>query len=612
MVGSHWYPGGWPVTRSNTENRSDAWLQWQASLLAQHLAGPALDVVRERSRLKGTAHLAFGAAAVVPALLLIGLGLTLSWMLGAVLAAGACAMLALFGLSTVQRADALRCDNDVGFLDRLHLPVHVAPVGQHQVAIDGSGLLARPRLVSPPQVPNETGLASVLADFLDAANTLPPLLVQDEILDVPMDPKVADGPSATLLGLEARLADLAGQLDMGFAALQVPTYNLPMIAEADEAFALVNEHAHASPMPGEWVAGLHEPQRILTELRATAAAVNAVEGRTGAATLVGSARTGLSTVADRFDVARTDSFQGSVFGPLDLLEASGSLAAFNFYCPTCNAAEVGRVRSRSYNHGADGVDDRIELNREARLCLNVESGRWTCQLCGGMTRTPLPIHRAMDEALLPAFDALTRQFHTDRLTIYSDIYDQKLRYRQEAEQQLDELRRANRAEVDQTMQQIRTLAAEAGEGEAALTEIGRLLGSYESLQEGRLAEIARRADRFQQEIEQSHDAWAQEYRETVNHEMQSMKADIEQCAQLERRETQLRDESLRRAAEAAERTADASEKSAAVAAADAKQRGMDKKSFLLDPLGQTKRVFDGALIDVGFKSELEVGKGKKV
>jgi len=546
-------------------------------------------------------------------------GLAGSWLGGVVLGIGLASGLGLFAMSTRQRADSLETHSHVDFLDRLHLPVFGVQVGTNQVAVDVSGVLGRPRIVSPPLVPAERGLGGVLDGFLSAAGSLPPFLDRDEALDVPLDLEDLSGPSATLLGLEARFAELAEQLDAGFAALRAPSYELPVVAADDDALPLIREHAHSGDMPGEWHVRTHVPSTVVAQVLSSSTAVAAVEDHQGTANLVDRARHGLGEVAHQFDVVRSGSFETSIFEHLDMLDTSGSLAAFNFYCPTCNAEQMARITSRSYDHAAEGVDERIDLNREARLFLEPASGRWTCQLCSGITRSPIPVHRAMDEALLPAFDALTRQFHSERLAVYSDIYNQKLRYRQEAEQQLDELRRVNRAEVDQTMQQMRALAAEVGEGEAAMARIAQLMRSYESLQEGRLGEIAQRAEGFQTEIERSHAQFVQEYRETVRDELTKIKSEIEHYAQLEHRDQKLRDEVAKanlaaneRSAAANERSADANEKSAAVAAAQAKRMGMDDKSWLVDPFGAVGRGVDSMAIGVGLKSELDVGKEKKV
>ena len=218
--------------------RSESWLSWEAELLARELAEPALAVVRERSRLRRLAQTVFVATFVVSLLLFVGVGATLSWLGGLVLAASAAVCLGLYGWQTGRRADALETVSHAEFLDRLHLPVFGATVGERQVAVDVSGLLGRPRCVSPPLVPDERGLGGVLDGFLGAARSLPPFLERDEALDVPLDLKDPSGPSATLLGLEARFAELAEQLDAGFAALHSPSYDLPVISSDDDNLLL--------------------------------------------------------------------------------------------------------------------------------------------------------------------------------------------------------------------------------------------------------------------------------------------------------------------------------------------------------------------------------------
>ena len=49
-----------------------------------------------------------------------------------------------------------------------------------------------------------------------------------------------------------------------------------------------------------------------------------------------------------------------------------------------------------------------------------------------------------------------------------------------------------------------------------------------------------------------------------------------------------------------------------MAAAQAKRMGMDDKSWLVDPFGAVGRGVDSMAIGVGLKSELDVGKEKKV
>jgi hypothetical protein len=616
------------MVEGTAHTRDDSWSSWQAELFARQLATSALSSVRRRRRLHRTSRIAWGATVAGPLVLggllggLVGAtagggaGLTAGLVVGLV-SALVSAGVAIWATVQVRR---VKTCGQVGFQDRLHLPVHIAQVGKYRVAADLSGVLAPPRTIAPPIVPNGSGLSALMLELADACQALPPLLEMDEAYDVQLSDQTADG-FATLVGLEAKLAELIDQVTLGLTAIETPQYRPQALAKGDPALAVVREHAHRFSMPGELRLETNAAEAIVREVGATLGSVSEGQVPGGAATVVRTAHQLLSTLNEQFDIARSGSFQSAIFDQLGSLERCGSLSAFNFYCPRCNGEVLARVRERSYDHAAEGVDERLVLNREARTTLDPDRGLWTCKLCKTVTRHPIPVHRALDEALLPAYDALLRQHHTHRIRVYSDIHDQKLRYRQDAEHQLDELRRANRSEVDQTMEKLRDLVADLGESEAALQKYSQLIRGYSSLQKGRLADIASRADDFQADIEQRHAEWSSSFRAEVRSELARFNSSIEQHAQLAHQEQQLRDETMRRVADGMEelnttqrealdvskKNLTANEKAAAVSATWAREMGWDKPP-VYQPVERLKHNIEGGMVDLGLKKGVSVGK----
>lgn len=157
-------------------------------------------------------------------------------------------------------------------------------------------------------------------------------------------------------------------------------------------------------------------------------------------------------------------------------------SSFNFYCPNCNNEIAEDLMQRDYSvHNNEDLEPR-RFSKNTRCHFLLESNAWQCPMCEGITLTPIPLHKSLDEILLPLYDNLMEENKTEREKDYSDVRKKEIHYKNEMKKELETMYFDNLNGILELKDNMEKMHAEI-EGETdAIQFINQSITKYKKLQ----------------------------------------------------------------------------------------------------------------------------------
>lgn len=174
--------------------------------------------------------------------------------------------------------------------------------------------------------------------------------------------------------------------------------------------------------------------------------------------------------------------------------------SFNFYCPNCHSQELESVLGRDYGVSAGEDTGPVELSRNSRCCFNQESGTWICEACESSTAAPIPVHKVLDEALIPAYTRLIDENKPSRFELDNRTRDQELSYSNKMNTELDELSREFSHECGRIDREIALIMASMDGNQSAVETLRQLMSEYKGKQNAIVQRIAEQSKGLVREI----------------------------------------------------------------------------------------------------------------
>jgi hypothetical protein len=121
---------------------------------------------------------------------------------------------------------------------------------------------------------------------------------------------------------------------------------------------------------------------------------------------------------------------------LDLSNAI-QYSAFNFYCPECNHEVSDEIINRDYSLQQNKKNPPVFFSINSKCMYNPENQRWICPTCETNTSAPIPIHKTLDEVLMPTFDKLMDENKNERLKIHDNFCTREIDNTNEMEKEIE-------------------------------------------------------------------------------------------------------------------------------------------------------------------------------
>jgi len=219
-----------------------------------------------------------------------------------------------------------------------------------------------------------------------------------------------------------------------------------------------------------------------------------------------------------------------------------SYGAFNFYCPFCNEEEQEQLLDRDYSVHSSSDYEPIQYSSNTRCTFRPDSRTWRCKICERETQNPIPMHRMLDEVLLPAYDQLMQENKNERLRIYSKARDKERELRERAQSEIDKMRHEHMNEMFALSEEMERLQADVRGEREAIRSMEDIVASFRASQEGTregIVEFAeqslRAAEERKKNVEHSVDSFKEEMKE-------EMSKNVMEYSKTERKEQLKRDQ----------------------------------------------------------------------
>lgn len=276
---------------------------------------------------------------------------------------------------------------------------------------------------------------------------------------------------------------------------------------------------------------------------------------------------------------------GNIFPRLSDIQ---NYPAYEFYCPTCHKDQLIALLEEDFNAFTEERIEDVTWDDNARVQLvDWENGVWRCKTCERETHHPVPVHKLYKQVIYPAYDSLLLENEKERLKIYSELKDKKIRYKQEAEREIDEINRENRRDLDEQVFKLNALESQVRSTKRTIDTMQHLMITMEAVSREKIAAIEQYADKIQRQILEENQQIERTIQREVEQNIQQANRAMTVLAQQAQKERQEQMKVFVAIAKGQERQEELlrestkhAKRSAAVAGIDAKKKGYSKRKFL--------------------------------
>jgi hypothetical protein len=224
-------------------------------------------------------------------------------------------------------------------------------------------------------------------------------------------------------------------------------------------------------------------------------------------------------------------------------------AAFNFYCPRCNADTQKELLERDYDihDSADHQPIRYSENTQCQFLPDEE--QWRCKTCEHKTEAPIPIHRMLDDVLFPTYDHLMQENKNERLRIHAKAREKERDLQEKAETEADQIRHRHLSRMFELSEEMERIQADiAGEREA-IASMEDLLRDYKEAQTRAVRSIEQFTEKIHEETQKRTRRVLEGVDAVKEQEMQALGREMKELSKSQRIEDDRRDAIQRKIAQ---------------------------------------------------------------
>jgi len=216
-------------------------------------------------------------------------------------------------------------------------------------------------------------------------------------------------------------------------------------------------------------------------------------------------------------------------------------SSFNFYCPTCNKEVAEDLMQRDYSvHNNEDLEPR-RFSKNTRCHFLLESNAWQCPMCERITLTPIPLHKSLDEVLLPVYDNLMEENKTEREKDYSDVRKKEIHYKNEMKKELETMYFDNLNSILELKDNMEKMHAEI-EGETdAIQFINQSITKYKKLQSDIINSIENANEAMKMQIQATAQKILADVDRVKDREMELLNRELTELSKAKRLDDERRD-----------------------------------------------------------------------
>jgi hypothetical protein len=137
--------------------------------------------------------------------------------------------------------------------------------------------------------------------------------------------------------------------------------------------------------------------------------------------------------------SRFDSVTRQVIPEFIQFSHHSQYSSFNFYCPECNKEISDNLSSRDYSVHSNQDLSPQRFSKNTRCHFLLELNAWLCPMCEKISLAPIPLHKSLDEILLPVYDSLMQENKTLREQRYSEARSEEIKNKNEMKKELERM-----------------------------------------------------------------------------------------------------------------------------------------------------------------------------
>jgi hypothetical protein len=275
---------------------------------------------------------------------------------------------------------------------------------------------------------------------------------------------------------------------------------------------------------------------------------------------------------------------------------------FHFYCPECNRPTAELLLQRDYSVQAPSPGQAVTFSPSTRCVRRPNEDVWRCLACERETTAPIPIHRMLDELILPVYDRLMEEHKVERLKAHAKARSDELSLQNQREAELEKTRSEGLTQLYALSEELERFRAEiAGEYEA-IDSMLPILTAYSLHQEATVMQIRDFSRRVNDETKARTEKLLEGMDKIELREMKTLDEKMQKSSRALRIEDEARDQVQRSILEGVGRLETVTRQGFAEQIAVTRDLGAKVERGFADQVAATKEV--GTKVEQGFSEQV--------
>jgi len=216
---------------------------------------------------------------------------------------------------------------------------------------------------------------------------------------------------------------------------------------------------------------------------------------------------------DLLGKVRFDAVKNKILPEFIELGKTINYSSFNFYCPECNKQTCEKLLSRDYSVQSTKTCAPVYFAESTKCSYRIKEKHWKCPSCENVFNSPVPVHRMLDEILLPVYDQLMEENKIEREKDYIDVRKKEIFYRNEMKKETEQIFTQNFSSILRLKEEMEKMQAEI-EGESeAISFMGETMHDYQGIQ----SEVIEKVENFNERLRRDVEASASMIRQEMDH-----------------------------------------------------------------------------------------------
>jgi hypothetical protein len=223
--------------------------------------------------------------------------------------------------------------------------------------------------------------------------------------------------------------------------------------------------------------------------------------------------------------------------------------AFNFYCPHCNDAVTSGILNETYSVHSQSAGTRRSFSRNTRCQFDAIDNMWKCPVCEKKIVMPIPMHKALDELLLPVMEKLLEEHQVEREKRYSETRSREMEYRRALKTRMDEVNYNNINDILRLEDEMDKIRVEISGLNEAIEKQREMARHYKQITSEMMDKIQyqtrqsiERVNKRQQEVAQHMDNFTtkllESFRDDMDHLSKAARMDEQRLEMIQRQQLQ--------------------------------------------------------------------------